>query len=154
MSGTVGIVSKSGTPSYEAVGTTSRARLGQSLVVGMGGDVFAGTALVDALELFYGDERTKGIVVIGEIGGEAEFRAAESIREYYRSARKPKPIVAMVAGKTAPEGQVMGHAGAVLGPGERGAEAKATALAQAGATIVPHPGLIGVEMKRLYNGMQ
>lgn len=153
MPGNVGIVSKSGTLSYGAVGATSCARLEQSLV-GMGGDVFAGTTLVGALELFYGDEWTEGIVVIGGIGGEAELRAVESIREYYRSSRKLKPIVAMVAGKTAPEEQVMGHAGPVLRPGERGAEAKATALAQARATIVPHPELIRVEMKRFYDGVQ
>ncbi|PWY93044.1 succinate-CoA ligase [Aspergillus sclerotioniger CBS 115572] len=147
--GKIGIVSKSGTLSYEAVGATTRAGLGQSLVVGMGGDMLPGTTLVDGLELFYEDNRTEGIVVIGEIGGMAEFDAAESIREYRARTDNPKPIVAMVAGRTAPPGKVMGHAGALLIPGGKGAVEKAVALERAGATVVPHPGLIGVEMEWL-----
>jgi succinyl-CoA synthetase alpha subunit len=151
MPGSIGIVSESGTLSYEAVGATTREGLGQSIVIGMGGDAFPGTTLVDGLELFYDDERTEGIVVIGEIGGMAEFHAAESIHAYTSRTEKPKPIVAMVAGRTAPKGKVMGHAGALLMPGDKGAEAKARALEEAGATVVPHPGLIGTEMKRLLN---
>ena len=149
MPGSVGIVSKSGTLSYEAVGATTRVGLGQSLVVGMGGDTLPGTTLAEALEAFYTHEETRGIVVIGEIGGSAEFDAAESIREYLGRTKNPKPIVAMVAGRTAPKGKVMGHAGALLLPGDGGAETKARALAEAGAIVVPHPGFIGVEMYRL-----
>lgn len=147
--GKVGIVSKSGTLSYEAVGATTAVGLGQSLVVGMGGDTCPGTTLVDGLKLFYEDDKTEGIVVIGEIGGTAEFDAAESIKEYIRLTPRPKPIVAMVAGRTAPQGKVMGHAGALLMPGDKGARAKAEALEKAGAVVVPHPGLIGTEMHRL-----
>jgi succinyl-CoA synthetase alpha subunit len=153
MPGSIGIVSKSGTLSYEAVGATTRAGLGQSIVIGMGGDAFPGTTLVDGLELFYEDERTEGIVVIGEIGGMAEFHAVESIHAYISKTEKPKPkpIVAMLAGRTAPKGKVMGHAGALLMLGDKGAEAKARALEEAGAMVVPHPGQIGTEMKRLLN---
>ncbi|KAJ9143298.1 Succinate--CoA ligase [Pleurostoma richardsiae] len=147
--GVVGIVSKSGTLSYEAVGATTRAGLGQSIVVGMGGDMLPGTTLLDGLRLFFDHEDTKGIIVIGEIGGEAELRAAEAIKEYRRTTPNPKPIVAMVAGRTAPEGKVMGHAGALLSPRDVSADAKARALEDAGAVIVPHPGLMGSEMKRL-----
>lgn len=149
MPGNVGIVSKSGTLSYEAVGATTRAGLGQSIVVGMGGDSLPGTTLVDGLELFYEHDQTKGIMVIGEIGGMAEFDAADSIRQYRSRTKNPKPIIAMVAGRTAPKGKVMGHAGALLMPGEKGAEAKAQALEAAGAVVVPHPGLLGSEMKRV-----
>lgn len=147
--GRVGIVSKSGTLSYEAVGATTRAGLGQSIVVGMGGDLLPGTTLRDGLELFYNHDGTEGIIVIGEIGGTAEFDAADSIREYLKNTENPKPIVAMVAGRTAPKGKVMGHAGALLSPGDQGAEAKARALADAGANVVAHPGMIGEEMDRL-----
>ncbi|KAF5600634.1 succinyl synthetase alpha subunit [Fusarium pseudoanthophilum] len=161
--GTIGIVSKSGTLSYEAVGSTSNAGLGQSLVVGMGGDMLPGmshdldstplmneafkrkdaadihaigTTLVDALKLFFDHPGTEGIIVIGEIGGEAELRAAEAIKEYRRRTTEiPKPIIAMVAGKTAPEGRTMGHAGALLQSGDISAEAKAKALADSGAIV-------------------
>ncbi|PNP78968.1 hypothetical protein FNYG_07833 [Fusarium nygamai] len=147
--GTIGIVSKSGTLSYEAVGSTSNAGLGQSLVVGMGGDMLPGTTLVDALKLFFDHPETEGIIVIGEIGGEAELRAAEAIKEYRRITKIPKPIIAMVAGKTAPEGRTMGHAGALLQSGDISAEAKAKALADSGAIVVPHPGVMGHVMKDL-----
>ncbi|RKL38084.1 hypothetical protein BFJ72_g7546 [Fusarium proliferatum] len=174
--GPIGIVSKSGTLSYEAVGSTSKAGLGQSLVVGMGGDMMpgmsrdldsttsmdellwlkdftdirtTGTTLVDALKLFFDHPETEGIIVIGEIGGEAELRAAEAIKEYRRIMRNPKPIIAMVAGKTAPEGRTMGHAGALLQSGDISAEAKAKALADSGAVVVPHPGVMGHVMKDL-----
>ncbi|KAI1027696.1 hypothetical protein LB504_011701 [Fusarium proliferatum] len=147
--GPIGIVSKSGTLSYEAVGSTSKSGLGQSLVVGMGGDMMPGTTLVDALKLFFDHPETEGIIVIGEIGGEAELRAAEAIKEYRRITRNPKPIIAMVAGKTAPEGRTMGHAGALLQSGDISAEAKAKALADSGAVVVPHPGVMGHVMKDL-----
>ncbi|KAI9150287.1 Succinate--CoA ligase [ADP-forming] subunit alpha [Paramyrothecium foliicola] len=149
MRGCVGIVSKSGTLSYEAVGATTKAGLGQSIVVGMGGDMLPGTSLLDGLNLFFDHEETKGIVVIGEIGGEAELRAAEAIKKYRASTPNPKPIIAMVAGRTAPEGRAMGHAGAFLSPRDISATAKADALAEAGAIIVPHPGMMGTKMREL-----
>lgn len=152
--GRVGIVSKSGTLSYEAVGATTREGLGQSLVIGVGGDLLPGTTLRDGLELLYGHEETEGIIVIGEIGGMAEFDAAESIKAYRAATEKPKPIVAMVGGRTAPKGKVMGHAGALLAAGDQGAEAKAQALSEAGALVVPHPGFFGTEMRRLLEGGQ
>ncbi|RKK25892.1 hypothetical protein BFJ66_g2351 [Fusarium oxysporum f. sp. cepae] len=147
--GCVGIVSKSGTLSYEAVGSTSRAGLGQSIVVGMGGDMLPGTTLADGLKLFFNHDETKGIIVIGEIGGEAELEAAELIREHRRTFPKPKPVIAMVAGRTAPEGKAMGHAGAIWRNGDVTAEAKSKALEDAGAIIVPHPGVMGEKMKEL-----
>lgn len=147
--GKVGIVSKSGTLSYEAVGATTKVGLGQSIVVGMGGDLLPGTSLKDGLELFYGHEDTEGIIVVGEIGGDAELEAADSIQEYIKSTPNPKPVVAMVAGRTAPKGKVMGHAGALLAPGDQSAKAKVKALENAGAVVVPHPGLLGEEMLRL-----
>ncbi|KAK1700652.1 succinate-CoA ligase [Colletotrichum godetiae] len=149
--GVVGIVSKSGTLSYEAVGSTSKAGLGQSIVVGMGGDMMPGTTLLDGLKLFFEHENTQGIIVIGEIGGEAELRAAEAIRNYRESTTDPKPIIAMVAGRTAPQGKTMGHAGAILSPRDVPADVKAKALEEAGAIVVPHPGVMGDEMKRLLN---
>ncbi|KAK1584881.1 succinate-CoA ligase [Colletotrichum navitas] len=147
--GVVGIVSKSGTLSYEAVGATTKAGLGQSVVVGMGGDMMPGTTLLDGLKLFFDDDETKGIIVIGEIGGEAELRAAEAIKAYRESTSSPKPIIAMVAGRIAPPGKTMGHAGAILSPRDVSADVKAKALRDAGAIVVPHPGMMGTEMKRL-----
>lgn len=147
--GCVGIVSKSGTLSYEAVGATTKAGLGQSVVVGMGGDLLPGTTLLDGLKLFFEHDETEGIIVIGEIGGEAELRAAEAIKEYRANTPKPKPIVAMVAGRTAPEGRTMGHAGAILTPRDAPASFKADALRDAGAIVVPHPGVMGDTMKKL-----
>ncbi|KAF7563390.1 hypothetical protein G7046_g718 [Stylonectria norvegica] len=147
--GVVGIVSKSGTLSYEAVGSTTKAGLGQSLVVGMGGDMMPGTTLLDGLRLFFDHEETKGIIVIGEIGGEAELRAAEAIAEYRKRTPMPKPIVAMVAGRTAPVGRIMGHAGAVRSRGDASADMKAKALENSGAVVVPHPGVMGAVMKEL-----
>lgn len=108
-----------------------------------------GTTLRDGLEVFFNHEETKGIIVIGEIGGEAELRAAEAIEEYIAKTPNPKPIVAMVAGRTAPQGRAMGHAGAVRLQGEATAEEKATALEKAGAILVPHPGVMGSAMKEL-----
>lgn len=147
--GVVGIVSKSGTLSYEAVGSTTKTGLGQSLVVGMGGDMMPGTTLLDGLKLFFDHEETRGIIVIGEIGGEAELRASEAIREYRRNTANPKPIVAMVAGRTAPLGRTMGHAGALLSLGDVSADTKAKALRDSGAVVVPHPGVMGEVMRKL-----
>ncbi|KAF4992031.1 hypothetical protein FDECE_13838 [Fusarium decemcellulare] len=149
LQGSVGIVSKSGTLSYEAVGSTTAVGLGQSLVVGMGGDMMPGTTLLDGLKLFFDHPETKGIIVIGEIGGEAELKAAEAIREYRKNTPNPKPIIAMVAGKTAPKGRTMGHAGALLSPNDVSAETKAKVLGDSGAIVVPHPGVMGEVMKKL-----
>lgn len=147
--GCVGIVSKSGTLSYEAVGSTSAAGLGQSFVIAVGGDSMPGTTLVDSLDVFFEHQETEGIIVIGEIGGEQELRAAEMIKEYRKSTPNPKPIVAMVAGQTAPWGKVMGHAGAILTSRDVPAAEKAMALEDAGAIVVPHPGVMGSTMKEL-----
>ncbi|PHH91489.1 hypothetical protein CDD83_272 [Cordyceps sp. RAO-2017] len=147
--GRVGIVSKSGTLSYEAVGATTAAGLGQSLVIAVGGDSMPGTTLVDALEVFYADSETEGIILIGEIGGEAELRAAELIRKHRETSQNPKPVVAMVAGHMAPRNKTMGHAGAILMPGDLSAREKADALERAGAVLVSHPGLMGETMKGL-----
>jgi len=151
--GRIGVVSKSGTLSYEAVGQTTAAGLGQSLVVGVGGDMLPGTTLVDGLKLFANHDGTDAIIMIGEIGGMSEFEAAAWIRDYHANTPpdQRKPIVAMVAGRTARQGKVMGHAGALLNPGDVSAEAKAIELQRAGATLVPHPGYFGAELKRLLN---
>ena len=105
--------------------------------------------MTDGLKLFFEHEDTEGIVVIGEIGGEAELKAAEAIKAYRSRTSKPKPIIAMVAGRTAPPGRTMGHAGAVLTPRDVSAEAKARALEDAGAVVVPHQGMMGSVMQEL-----
>ncbi|KAL9034138.1 MAG: hypothetical protein Q9180_005574, partial [Flavoplaca navasiana] len=144
--GCVGIVSKSGTLSYEAVGATTKVGLGQSLCIGVGGDMLPGTSLREGLEALLRDEATKGIVLLGEIGGEAEIEAAEFLKEWEREALrkrgKRKPVVGMITGRTAPKGRVMGHAGAVAG-GIPTASDKIKALEDAGVTIAVHPGEIG-----------
>ncbi|KAM0234286.1 hypothetical protein ACHAPO_006674 [Fusarium lateritium] len=153
--GCVGIVSKSGTLSYEAVGSTTKSGLGQSLVVGMGGDMIPGTSLVDALKLFFNHDETKGIIVIGEIGGEAELEAADLIQKYRKMAPNPKPIIAMVAGQTSPQEKIMGHAGAMYRSGvDPTAQEKAAALKKAGAIVVPHPGVMGNTMEKLLANYQ
>jgi succinyl-CoA synthetase alpha subunit len=143
--GSIGVVAKSGTLSYEAVASTTRVGLGQSLVVGMGGDVVAGTSLVDAVRVFLEDPATEGIVVIGEVGGAAEMEVAEVIREY----KGRKPVMALVAGECAIEGRVMGHAGAFRGFGDPSVQEKVKALENAGVTIVQHPGQFGAGMLKL-----
>lgn len=114
--GCVGIVSKSGTLSYEAVGATTKVGLGQSLCIGVGGDMLPGTSLREGLEALLRDEGTKGIVLLGEIGGEAEIEAAAFLQEWDRNVvrmgGRRKPVVGMITGKTAPRGKVMGHVGA------------------------------------------
>ncbi|RDW66253.1 hypothetical protein BP6252_09888 [Coleophoma cylindrospora] len=147
--GRIGIVAKSGTLSYEAVASTTRAGLGQSLCIGMGGDVLAGTNFVDALKVFEKDEDTEGIILIGEIGGTAELDAAEWIKDYNRRASNPKPITALVVGINAAPGRVSGHAGAFISPGEPDALAKSKALADAGVALVNHPAKFGSAMKNL-----
>ena len=147
--GHIGIVAKSGTLSYEAVASLTRSGLGQSLCIGMGGDMVAGTNMVDALKVFEADAETEGIIVIGEIGGRAEEDAAEWIAEYGRRAAQPKPIAALVAGLNAPPGRVMGHAGAWAGKGERTAAEKYRVLQAVGVTMVDHPEDFGGVMKAL-----
>ncbi|KAI3109726.1 hypothetical protein CBS147333_5373 [Penicillium roqueforti] len=148
--GNVGIVAKSGTLSYETVASTTRAGLGQSLCISMGGDVLAGTNFVDALNLFEDDPDTRGIILVGEIGGTAEMDAAEWIKDYRRRTVDPKPIMALVGGLEAPPGRVMGHAGAWAAPGEPDAETKYRALERAGAVMVNHPEKFGEGMKTLF----
>ncbi|KAF2459104.1 succinyl-CoA synthetase-like protein [Lineolata rhizophorae] len=150
--GHVGIVSKSGTLSYETAASTTRAGLGQSLCIGMGGDVVAGTDFVDALRVFENDEDTQGIILIGEVGGRAEEDAAEWIREYRKRCTSPKPIAALVVGMCARPGYIMGHAGAFASPGEASADEKYYALQDAGVTMVDHPSKFGNVMKRLLHG--
>lgn len=147
--GHIGVVAKSGTLSYEAVASITRAGLGQSLCIGMGGDIVAGTNLVDALKVFEHDPETKGIVVIGEIGGRAEVDAAEWIRDYRKRVKDPKPIAAVLGGIHAPGGRIMGHAGAWTGRGERGATEKHKILQDVGVTMVDHPENFGETMKTL-----
>jgi succinyl-CoA synthetase alpha subunit len=147
--GHIGIVAKSGTLSYEAVASVTRAGLGQSLCIGMGGDIVAGTNLVDALRVFEKDDETEGIILIGEVGGRAEEDAAEWIKDYRRRVSNPKPIAALVGGKEAKVGRIMGHAGAWAARGEANAEEKYKFLENAGAVMVDHPEKFGGVMKTL-----
>ncbi|KAJ4394294.1 hypothetical protein N0V93_003511 [Gnomoniopsis smithogilvyi] len=147
--GCVGIAAKSGTLSYETVASTTRAGLGQSLCIGVGGDVLPGTDLVEALKVLTTDPKTKAIALIGEIGGDGEVLAAQWIRDYHNSTPQAdrKPIVALVAGRQAPLDRVMGHAGAFWLPGEATAKQKVDALAAVGVTMVNHPAKFGEALK-------
>ncbi|PGH12181.1 hypothetical protein AJ80_06801 [Polytolypa hystricis UAMH7299] len=147
--GNIGIVAKSGTLGYEAVASTTRAGLGQSLCISVGGDVIAGTNFVDALKIYEHDDDTHGILLIGEIGGTTEMDAAEWIKDYHRRTSNPKPIMALIGGIEAPQGRIMGHAGAWTAPGEPGAVAKINALRDAGVVLVNHPEKFGEDMKTL-----
>ena len=141
--GPIGLISRSGTLTYEAVDQLSREGLGQSTAVGIGGDPIIGTRHVDALEMFEKDPATEAVVLIGEIGGTAEEEAAE-----YVKANMTKPVFAFIAGRTAPPGRRMGHAGAIISGGKGTAEDKFAALEAAGAVVVKNPALIGETVKR------
>jgi len=142
--GRVGVISRSGTLTYEAVAQLTETGLGQSTCIGMGGDPIHGMDFVDALILFEADDQTEGVVMIGEIGGSDEEHAAKYIREHVR-----KPVVAFIAGATAPKGKRLGHAGAIISGGKGTAEAKFAALETAGVTVERNPTLLGQRMLAL-----
>jgi succinyl-CoA synthetase alpha subunit len=142
--GKIGVVSKSGTLTYEAVGQLTALGLGQSTAVGIGGDPVNGTDFIDVLELFNADPETEGVILIGEIGGSAEERAAEYIAKHFK-----KPVAGFIAGATAPKGKRMGHAGAVISGGKGTAAAKIEALTKAGVKVAATPSDMGKTLKSM-----